>query len=64
VVVEFVGKDDPMTERLLRNKDDQYREYTRESFERLLASHMDIRATLPLQGGSRVLYHAMRRDAS
>ena len=60
VVVEFVGKDDPMTGRLLRNKDDQYDEYTRESFERLLGARMTILATLPLQGGRRVMYHARR----
>ena len=60
VVIEFVGKDDPMTERLLRNKDDQYTEYSRESFERLLEERMTIVRAHPLQGGRRVMYHAKR----
>jgi hypothetical protein len=61
VVVEFVDKDDPMTRRLLRNKQDQYEDYARENFARLLATRMAIVRELPLQCGTRVIYHAVTR---
>jgi hypothetical protein len=60
LVVEFVEKEDPMTRRLLRNKDDQYGEYTRDNFERLLEARMRIVRTQPMRSGTRVLYHAVR----
>jgi hypothetical protein len=56
VVVELVTKDDPMAQRLLRNKDDQYADYTREAFEALLASRFRVLASAQLASGTRVLY--------
>jgi len=58
LVIEFVDKRDPMVQRLLQNKDDQYGEYTQEEFERLLAERYEILRTEPLPSGTRTLYHA------
>lgn len=63
LVVEFVGPDDPMTERLLANKrPGQHDDYRPEHFEALLAraGHLLRRKELP--GGTRTLYHLARRD--
>ncbi|HVS03183.1 MAG TPA: methyltransferase, partial [Thermoanaerobaculia bacterium] len=42
VVVELVTKDDPMARHLLRNKDDQYGDYTVEGFDRLVAERFEV----------------------
>lgn len=58
LIIEFVGKDDPQTQVLLRNRPDQYPDYTLESFERLLSEQFRIcrRETLP--SGTRTLFYA------
>jgi len=61
LVIEWVGKDDPMVKKLLRNKDDRYADYTQDNLERALGRHWDITAREDLAGGTRVLYHAVRR---
>jgi SAM-dependent methyltransferase len=60
VVIEFVAKDDPMVKVLLRNKDDQYPEYERPSFEALLKRHFRIEREEALPGGTRFLYYAVK----
>lgn len=51
LVIEFVSRDDPQTQSLLRNRPDQYGDYTLERFERLLQQHFRIvrREQLPSQ---------------
>jgi hypothetical protein len=61
VVIEFVSKQDAMVRRLLLNKDDQYSDYEQAHFESTLATHFRIVARKPLQDGTRVLYHGVRR---
>jgi hypothetical protein len=61
LVVEFVGREDPMTRRLLQNKEDIYGDYSRENFERELAKGFAVKETLDLCGGTRRLYHAAPR---
>ena len=58
LVIEFVGKDDPMVQRLLRNKDDLYDDYELPYFESCLAEHFVVERREEISGGSRVLYHA------
>jgi len=58
LIIEFVDKSDPMVQRLLQNKVDQYGEYTRPEFERLLAERYDIVRSEALPSGTRTLYHA------
>jgi len=60
LVLEWVGKGDPMVKKLLRNKDDRYADYTRENLERALRRHWRIAGQQELAGGTRVLYHATR----
>lgn len=57
LVIEFVAKNDPMVKKLLRNKEDQYDDYELGLFESALAENFIVRTRLPLQSGTRVLYH-------
>jgi SAM-dependent methyltransferase len=63
LVLEWVGKDDPMVKKLLRNKDDRYADYSQDNLERALKGHWDIVAREELAGGTRTLYHGARRVA-
>jgi hypothetical protein len=56
VVVELVTNDDPMAQRLLRNKHDDDLYYTVESFERCLAPRFTTVERLALCSGTRILY--------
>ncbi len=60
LVIEFVTKDDPMVKVLLKNKEDQYGEYTRENFERCLADFYSIQSVEAVSSKSRYMYHARR----
>jgi len=61
LVIEFVTKQDPMVETLLRNKDDRYDDYDQGFMETCLAKHFETVRTLPLESGTRTLYHCKRR---
>lgn len=58
VVVEFVTKDDPMTKRLLQNKEDQYADYTLPNLEQSLQKSFRIARREELASGTRFLYYA------
>jgi hypothetical protein len=58
IIIEFVSKDDVMVQTLLRNKEDQYDDYTPEHFEKVLARSFDVRRTEKLGSGTRQLYFA------
>ena len=58
VIIEFVDKDDPMAQGLLRNKVDNYADYTVEHFESLLATHFTVEKRERLASGTRTLYYA------
>ena len=58
LIIEFVTREDPMVERLLRNKDDQYGDYTQQAFDRELGARFVIQKREPLGSGTRVMYHA------
>lgn len=60
-VVEFVDKGDFQVRSLLRNKADQYADYSLESFERLLAGRFEVRRRQQLPSGTRTLFHAVPR---
>lgn len=61
LVLEFVTKQDPMVETLLRNKDDRYDDYDQTFLEQCLARHFRIERQQPLENGTRVLYFARRQ---
>lgn len=62
LVVEFVGPDDPMSQRLLSNKPaGLFPDYRRDLFEKLLAQWFDVDRRETLQGDTRTLYSAVPR---
>jgi len=63
LVIEFVTKDDPMVKKLLRNKEDQYHDYTLDFFESRLSRVFDVQRRQVLGCGTRVLYFARSRRA-
>jgi len=58
LVIEFVSKQDPMTQKLLKNKEDQYDEYTLPHFEQSLQRHFRIVRREDLTSGTRFLFYA------
>lgn len=58
LVIEFVGKEDPLVQKLLSNKDDTYDDYNRHAFEECIKNHFQVQDSLELDGGSRILYFA------
>ena len=57
VVIEFVTRDDPMVQTLLRHKADHYTDYDLEYFERCLADTFAIDQHETLASGTRRLYY-------
>ncbi len=56
VVIEYVSRKDDKVETLLRNKEDKYKDYSRESLEANLKRHFDIRQQQEVNNGDRTLY--------
>ncbi|MDX1645124.1 MAG: class I SAM-dependent methyltransferase, partial [Thermoanaerobaculia bacterium] len=61
LVIEWVGRSDPMVERLLLNKEDLFRDYERETFDRLLEERFEVLERHELDSGTRVLVLARPR---
>ena len=57
VVLEFVDRGDPMVKRLLRHREGQAFDYSREAAEAALARHFDLVGQAPLASGTRTIYH-------
>jgi len=58
LVIEFVSKEDPMVKILLKNKEDQYSEYTLDNFESIIKKLFSVVHREPLASGTRHLVHA------
>ena len=58
LIIEYVTKDDPMVKVLLQNKEDNYSDYNQEHFESCLKEFFDIKASQPLESGTRIIYYA------
>ncbi len=56
LVIEYVSRKDDKVQTLLRNKQDKYRDYSRESLEMNLGKHFEIHQQLELNNGDRLLY--------
>lgn len=56
-IVEYVDRDDNMTQRLLQNKQESYPDYNRTAFRAQLLARFTIAAEKPLKQGTRILYH-------
>jgi SAM-dependent methyltransferase len=64
LVIEFVGRRDPMVESLLRHKEDLFTDYDQDHFEARLSARFEIARRESLTGGTRTLYHARPRSGS
>ena len=62
VVIEFPSKQDAMVQALLRNKRDQYSDYSLDQLEQALEEHFEIRDRTTLPSGERTLLHAVPKD--
>ena len=59
LVIEFITRNDPMVQTLLRHKDDHYTDYDDwPTFERCLADAFEIDQQETLESGTRRLYYA------
>jgi hypothetical protein len=61
VVVEFVTREDPMAQALLRHKDEQYADYSLSFFEQCFHEHFELLRREVLGSGTRILYHGRVR---
>lgn len=64
LVLEFPSKRDPMVQSLLKNKRDQYDDYSLEQLEIELQKFFDIPLRESLPSGERILIHAVPKVAS
>jgi len=64
LVIEFVAREDPMVEALLRNRRDACADYERGHFEHCLHDLFDVRRSEELASGTRTLYYALARAGS
>jgi hypothetical protein len=55
-IVEFVPKEDPMTQMLLSTREDIFPGYTRDGFEEAFTAFFEIEKAEPIEGSQRVLY--------
>jgi len=62
LVIEYVSRQDDKVQTLLRNKEDKYKDYSRESIESNLKRHFDIRAQQDVNNGNRCLYLCVKPD--
>ena len=58
LVIEFVDRTDPQVKSLLANRADQFPDYTRENFERLMRKHFYAQQSWDLPSGTRTLFFA------
>ena len=62
LVIEYVSRKDDKVQTLLRNKEDKYQDYSRESLEANLRRHFNIRAQQDVNDGDRTLYWCVISD--
>jgi len=56
LVIEYVSRNDDKVKILLRNKEDKYQDYSRESLESNLGRHFEIARQQDVNNGNRTLY--------
>jgi hypothetical protein len=61
LVIEYVSRKDDKVQTLLRNKEDKYADYSRESLEMNLECHFDIKRKKDVNDGDRTLYLCVRK---
>jgi hypothetical protein len=63
LIIEFVPKDDPQVQRLLRSREDIFTQYDREGFERAFSRFFRVEHCSVLPASGRVLYSMTRNEA-
>ncbi len=63
-IVEFVPKEDPMSQRLLASRRDVFADYTLEGFRRAFGRRFEIVMEVPIEGTTRTLFHLRRHRDS
>ncbi len=61
LLVEFVPKQDPQVQRLLRSRKDVFPSYHREAFESAFGRHFSVTEEFPIPESERILYLMTRR---
>ncbi len=61
LLIEYVSRKDDKVQTLLRNKEDKYTDYTRQSLEQNLERHFDIQGRQAVNDGDRILYFCTRK---
>jgi hypothetical protein len=61
-IVEFVPKEDPMTQRLLAARPDIFPDYTLDGFRAAFAAHFQTLEETPIEGSLRTLFLLHRRS--
>jgi ribosomal protein L11 methylase PrmA len=64
LIIEFVGTDDPMFQRILRGRDHLFKDLTRESFEQTCNEHFETLRCQRLDQTSRWLYLMKKKGAA
>ena len=62
-MIEYVSRKDEKVETLLRNKDDKYRDYSRESLLDSLEKYFTIERKKDVNNGERTLYFCIKPGA-
>ena len=57
VILEFVGPEDEMTRKLLKNKANQYDDYNEQNFLAIVQEMFVVKDSMPLKGGKRTIYY-------
>lgn len=60
LVIEFATREDPMVQRLLLNKEDNYCDYAQDYLEQTLKRFFSIESVKPLNAGQRLLFACRR----
>jgi SAM-dependent methyltransferase len=64
LIIEYVSRDDDKVQALLRNKKDNYQDYSRASLESSLERHFDISGRRDLNNGDRTIYWCIKSGRS
>ena len=64
VILEFVGPEDEMTQHLLKNRVNQYTDYTEENFDSIASEMFTIVEKMPLKSGRRQIYYLQPQSSS
>lgn len=57
IIIEFITRDDPMVQTLLRHKEDHYADYETGYFEQCISAAFTVVERQPLASGTRILYY-------